>query len=346
MKQFKNNSELIERYWHFGCLSNELCKEGDYLLYKLEKFDVVLYYDGKEIVAFDNRCPHRGTHFFEAQTGSERAVCKYHGWSFTSGRIVIPMEAELRPDCPTPQLNRYRTEWCGTFLFFSIDPSVELEQQLGEELYSLIESLSFDCVSRKDLNQYIYECPWQVCIENALEPQHLPYVHKETLNKLDLINCRNHYWGPNSGVYFDIGNASLLRALKRICKYYDLGRDVHPGYMSLFLFPFGFISSTAGTSYSVQTFFPRTGGGTWFTSRLYSVRLSAPSYGAADSELLKAAIEMNRRVFEEDHEICKRISADAWEQSLLNPLYMSEEKILYFRKQILTISDPQLPHTT
>jgi len=103
----------------------------------------------------------------------------------------------------------------------------------------------------------------------------------------------------------------------------------------LFLFPFCFISSTAGTSYSVQTFFPRTGGGTWFTSRLYSVRLSSPLYETSDSALLLSAIEMNRRVFEEDHEICKRISADAWEKSLSNSLYLSEEKILHFRNHIL-----------
>lgn len=336
----RSDAELIQRYWHFGCHSDELRKEGDYLLYKLDQHDVVCYHDGNEVVAFDNRCPHRGTQFFDAPIGRARAVCKYHGWAFTGGRMAIPLESELMPECPKPQLNRYHTKWCGNFLFFSIAPAAELIDQLGEDLYALIESLSFDCRTRKDLNQYVFECPWQVGIENALEPQHLPFVHAKTLNKLDLINCKNRYWGPNSGVYFDIGDAAMHKGLKRMGRFYDRGDYAHTGYMSLYLFPFCFISSTAGTSYSVQSFFPRTGGGTWFAARLYAVRLSDPRHEAADAALITAAIEMNRRVFEEDHAICKRISLDAWQRSLDGALYLSEEKVLAFRKQLQASADP------
>ncbi len=326
------DAELIESHWHFGCHSDELRKEGDYLLYRIGQYDVALYHDGKEVVAFDNQCPHRGARFFDAPIGSARAVCQYHGWSFTEGRLVIPFEGDLMPGCPKPQLNRYRTEWCGTLLFFSIDPKAGLIEQLGEDLFALLESLSFDFRTRKDLNQYVYECPWQVSVENALEPQHLPYVHTETLNKLELINCRNRFWGANSGVYFEIGDVAIQKSLSRIVRFYDCGNDVHPGYMSLYLFPFCFISSTAGTSYSVQSFFPRAEGGTWFASRLYSVRLSDPRHEAADAALISATMETNRRVFEEDHAICKRISQNAWKRSLDGPLYLIEEKVLTFRK--------------
>lgn len=331
-----DDSTLINEYWHFGCHSDDLRKEGDYLLQKIGGRDVVLYHDGKGVIAFDNRCPHRGTSFFAAPMGNSPAICSYHGWSYTFGRLVIPLEAELIPNCTKPQLNQYRTEWCGAFLFFAISPAVELVEQLGDELFELIESLSFDCRERKDLNQYIYECPWQVAVENALEPQHLPFVHAETLNKLDLINCQNRYWGANSGVYFDIGNKALQKKLGRLARYYDLGGMVHSGYMSIYLFPFGFISSTAGTTYSVQSFFPRENGGTWFAARLYAVRLSDPCHKAFDDALISAAKDMNRKVFEEDHAVCRRISYDSWRDSLMGPLYFSEEKIKAFRNHLST----------
>ncbi len=332
--KLRNDAELIDHYWHFGCFSNELSKEGDYLLYKLGERDVVLYHDGKEIIAFDNRCPHRGTQFFNTPLGNQNAVCKYHGWSYTRGKLIIPLAAELVASCPKPQLNSYRTEWCGNFLFFAIAPASELMEQLGEDLFALIESISFDCCARKDFNHYIYECPWQVSVENALEPQHLPFVHPETLNKLEIISGKNHYWGPNSGVYFDIGNSTVQKGLERIGKFYDRSNHVHQGYMSLYLFPFCFISSTAGTSYSVQSFFPRDGGTAWFKSRLYAVRLADHRHEAVDAALIAAAIDMNHKVFEEDHAICRRISEDAWRQSLQNTLYFSEEKILAFRNQL------------
>jgi phenylpropionate dioxygenase-like ring-hydroxylating dioxygenase large terminal subunit len=337
VKRLLSDAELIDSYWHFGCLSGELSSEGDYILHRLGDRDVVLYHDGNEVIAFDNRCPHRGTKFFDAPSGHERAVCRYHGWSFTKGRLVIPLESELASDCSRPQLNRYRTEWCGTFLFFGIHPRSELVEQLGEQLYAYVESLSFDCRAREDVNQYVYECPWQVAVENALEPQHLPFIHKATLNKLDLQNCRNLYWGVNSGVFFDIGNPSIKKLLSRIEAYYDRGNAFHPGYMSIYLFPFGFISSTGGASYSIQTFFPRTGQTSWFTARLYSVRLSDVKYQEADRALIRSAVEMNRLVFEEDHEICKRISADAWKESLDRCLYQSEEKVSAFRKNLHTV---------
>ncbi len=333
--QLRSDEELIESYWHFGCHSSELRKEGDYLLYRIGEYETALYHDGKEVIAFDNRCPHRGTRFFDEPAGNSRAVCRYHGWSFTEGRLVIPFEDNLMPACAKPKLNLYRTEWCGTLMFFAINPISELNSQLREDLYRLLESLSFDFRSREDLNQYIYECPWQVSIENALEPQHLPFLHSETLDKLKLVNCQNRYWGPNSGVYFDVGNDAIKKALKRIERYYDRGKDAYPGYMSLYLFPFCFISSTAATSYSVQSFFPRSEGGTWFASRLYSVRLSDLQHEEADATLVRAAIHMNRQVFKEDHEICRRISRGSWSRFIDGPLYLSEEKVLAFRKTLI-----------
>lgn len=335
--QLKKNAELIENYWHFGCHVDELREEGDYLLYNLDGLDVAIYHDGKEIIAFDNRCPHRGTKFFDTSHGSMKAVCKYHGWSFTGGKLIIPIEEELLADlCNKPTLNRFQTDLCGTFLFFAIRPNISILEQLGEELFSIIESISFDCTKRRDLNQYLYECPWQVSIENALEPEHLPYVHSNTLNKLALTNCRNRFWGLNSGVYFDIGDTASNKGLQRLGRFYDRGNHMHPGYMSIYLFPFSFISSTAGTSYSIQSFFPKSNEETWFTSRLYSVILSDPRHQGADQMLINAAIDMNHRVFQEDHDICKRINRESWLRSLSGPLYKSEEKVLAFRRQLFT----------
>jgi phenylpropionate dioxygenase-like ring-hydroxylating dioxygenase large terminal subunit len=329
-----NDVELIEKYWHFGCHISELKQEGDYLLYRLLDREVALYHDGRAIIAFDNRCPHRGTRLFDDRSGSAAAVCKYHGWSYSRGMLNIPQEEDLLPSCARPELHLYQTAWCGTFLFFSMLPTKPLDDQLGEDLYTILESLSFDCSSCQDNNGYVYDCYWPIAVENALEPQHLPFVHAATLNKFDLVNYRNRHCGKNSIVYFDIADPGMEKGLRRIERIYDCGDAVHAGYMSIFLFPFSFISSTAGTSYSVQTFFPKNEHSTWFGSRLYSVRLIDSKHQAMDEAVVAAAIDMNKKVFEEDHAICRRIERDAWVKSLNGPLYRSEEKIIQFRKYL------------
>ena len=50
------------------------------------------------------------------------------------------------------------------------------------------------------------------------------------------------------------------------------------------------------------------------------------SIEAADAALINAAIEMNCRVFEQDHAICKHISLGAWRDSFNSALYLSAEK--------------------
>lgn len=334
MNMLLKDQSLIDQYWHFGCLGTELKAEGDYLLFHLLDREVALYHDGLEIIAFDNRCPHRGTRFFEEDQGSRNAVCKYHGWAYSKGRLVIPEEENLSVGGCRPELHRYQTQQCGSLLFFSLRPKSSLMDQLGDELFLRIESLSFDFNERKDFNHYIYECYWPIAIENALDPQHIRFVHATTLNRLSLINCQNKYWGESSAAYFDIGEGRVQKSMQSLTKKYDLSLDFHPGYMSIFLYPFTFISSTGGITYSIQNFFPRDESTSWFLSRLYSVNLADTKNHQINELVINSAIDMNRKVFEEDHSICRLISRQAWHAHLDKQLYCNEEKIIHFRQQL------------
>jgi phenylpropionate dioxygenase-like ring-hydroxylating dioxygenase large terminal subunit len=334
MKISLDQKKIIEEYWHFGCIGNELKIEGDYLLFKILDREVVLYHDGIKVIAFDNRCPHRGTRFFEEVCGSEKAICMYHGWSYSRGVITIPDQDQVIENGCIPKLNEYQIEHCGDFIFFTISSQTSLVEQLGEELFLILESLSFDLNVRRDFNSYVYKCYWPIAVENALEPQHLPFIHPSTLNKLDLKNPTNKYWGKNSAVYFEIGNERTKKSLKTLEKILELGNDFYSGYMSIFLYPFVFISSTGGTTYSIQNFYPKDDNSSLFISRLYSVHTKKIKDSMINEAIVEAAIKINKKIFEEDHEICQRISHQSWNDSFGNKLYNSEEKILHFRKEI------------
>jgi hypothetical protein len=100
------------------------------------------------------------------------------------------------------------------------------------------------------------------------------------------------------------------------------------------MFPFSMITSTFGYSYSVQNFFPslRDENTTNFTSRLLTTKLSNEKYDQILSSFFESTININRTVFEEDHEICKLIPRDSWSIEPLKYMSTDEIKINHFRQ--------------
>lgn len=327
-----NFDSLVNNFWHFGAHISELSKPGDYVRYAFFDEDVVLYNDGQKIIAFDNICPHRGARFYSEHYGNSMAVCKYHGLTIVRGQIHFPSN-ESSSEC-TYDIKRYQVDFCGSLVFFAIDPKMSLLDQFGEGIFDLIEAISFDCHKLVDVNSYEYECNALIAVENALEPDHVPFVHADTLYPLNLINVRNEFYGYNSIVKFDIGNQRINKGLDRILKFFDTGSQRFDGYMSIHMFPFGFISSTCGNSYSIQNFFPISENKSSFTSKIYFSNLRQGVNADVVSHFVNSTILVNKKVFDEDHDICKTIKFSSWLKLFNEPLTVSEIKIKKFRENI------------
>lgn len=327
-----NFDRLFREFWHFGAHTSELSNVGDYVKLNSLGKEIVLYNDGAKIIAFDNICPHRGARFFLDSRGNSMAVCKYHGLTIANGRVHMPTNDNY-VNCPKSYRN-FQVEICGSFVFFAIAPELSLLDQLGGELYDLIEAISFDCCRLEDVNEYQFNCNALVAVENALEPDHVPFVHSETLYPLGLVNYRNHLYGKNSIVKFDIGNEKIRKGLERLSKLFDYGAQRFEGYMSIHIFPFGFISSTGGYSYSIQNFFPSKDDSCNFSSNLYFSNLLNGRDNKIIDHFVQSTALVNRRVFDEDHKICSRIKYEVWCDLFDVSLSPDEIKIEYFRENL------------
>jgi phenylpropionate dioxygenase-like ring-hydroxylating dioxygenase large terminal subunit len=327
-----NFENLIDDYWHLAAHQSDLAKEGDFIKFQLISRTVVLYNDGADIIAFDNICPHRGTKFFLEPSGNSLAVCKYHGWAIARGALVIP-SPDNYVDCPK-KFTQYSIDYCGGYVFFGIEPKRRLIEQLTPEVYDLLEALSFDSENLVDINRYNYDCNALVAIENALEPDHVPFIHPNTLNPLRLINYQNEFYDFNSIVKFNIGNERIKKGLDRVGRIFSTSSSRFDGYMSIHLYPFSFISSTCGYSYALQNFFPLTENSTDFSSRLYFPNLVDEKFQNAASLFYESTSKVNREVFLEDYEICRRIDFMTWKRLLDGPLSLKEIKISAFRKNL------------
>ena len=325
---------IRDHYWHLACHRSELSAPGSFVRLNMLGEDVVVFQD-KELLVFDNLCPHRGARFLTESHGVGRLVCRYHGWSVRNGKVCVakPPGTVIRDDAAEPQLRRYRSEWCGDFLFVAIDPRMGLREQLNG-VWSDIESLSLRIAQRLDFNEYTYECQWPVAVENALEPYHVPLIHAESLAQLDLGAGRNDLFDWASVWYSPIQNERSRKLLERMRRMFR-EPPAFEGYCSIFLFPWSMISTTYSYSFSIQSFMPSAADNrTEFVSRFYSAHAASAESAGALEPFFRSSIDFNHKVFAEDHEICKRVHPAAWGRRDDRVLMDSEAKVKHFRQLI------------
>jgi phenylpropionate dioxygenase-like ring-hydroxylating dioxygenase large terminal subunit len=325
--------KLFRKYWHMLCHRRELPNDGDFLRFKTPIGHVVIFNDGGNYIAFDNRCAHRGTLIYLSDFGNQANTCKYHGWTFKSGKLIIPAKEQFKDcDIDKADLNRYKLDWCGDFIFLGISPKLDLYDQL-DGVSNYIENISFNIAGRFDLNSYDYECGWPLALENALEPYHIDMVHPETLASLNLEKGLNYFYGSNSVWKAPVGNVRLKKQLGRIRSFFNIDYS-YEGYMSIFMFPFTMISSTYGYSYSLQNFFPSAecAHRTSFMSRLLTCNLKNEQADKVMNPFFSSSAKVNRAVFEEDHAICKIIPLGSWSPEPLKLMSDQEVKIAHFRE--------------
>ena len=328
----KISDDLIRSYWHPIGHKSELANDRDYVRFEIKDFEVVVINDKGNFVAFDNLCPHRGARFFTDDFGNSIVKCLYHGWSYSRGKVnVAGIKTFQGCGIEHAALNEFHLEACGDFLFFAIEPNTSLSEQLGPEMYSVLQKVGGDIDFCADFNRYPFQCDWTIALENALEPYHIPLIHSDTLATLQLGIGINEFFGENSIWYSPVENEKVEKRLKSLNRFYAT-TDPYPGYMSIFLFPFSMISSTFGYSYSVQHFFPSTSvDSTFFTSRLYPAKNSDPRYKKMTSAFVQSSADINRKIFEEDHQICRRIPSKSWSTSAPKFTSTLEQKLLHFR---------------
>ncbi|RZL04457.1 MAG: Rieske (2Fe-2S) protein [Rubrivivax sp.] len=322
---------LWETHWHLACHRSELLAHGDFLRLTILDREVVVFNDHGEIIAFDNRCPHRGARIYLENHGNQAATCAYHGWTFNRGQFFIPGQEHFKGcDLNRVDFRRWQTEWVADFLFVGVAPNQAIEDQLGD-VQPILEDISFGVMGRHDWNAYDFQCDWKIAIENALEPYHVDLVHPHSLGVLDLQAGQNDFHGKNSIWYAPLGNAKMANKLARISEFFSLDFQ-YKGYASIYIYPFTMLSSTFGYSYSLQHFLPSSlPNKTHFYSRLLTMALKPGRSPELMNSLFASTAETNRRVFEEDHQICQRVPADTWSPE--PPRYASdtEAKLLHFR---------------
>lgn len=229
----------FERHAIFGrewlCVAHvgEVPEPGDTLaLTVLDEPILVVRGAAGEVTVLSGICQHRGHPIFDGLAAqppdspcfkAKRFTCPYHNWVFgLDGRLVaaphmqdtVPLD-ELRRTVALPTI---RSEVFHGMVFVSFDPGAAALAptlaRLDEELstFGLDELVPMPATTRTGL-----AWNWKLHHDNALEPYHTSYVHKNVHESAPAVNARFFERTPGEGqvmhpTYLVSEDASLATA--------------------------------------------------------------------------------------------------------------------------------------
>lgn len=190
---------IFMREWNFLGRADRVPNAGDFFTVNFVGVPLIVVRGDDGVVrAFSNTCRHRGAKVAQGEGKCEFFQCPYHGW-------IYGLDGALKGAGGMREVKGFkrdeyglvpvRLETWGGFIFVSFDKDApDLMDFLGD----LPEQLaSYDCENLVTTRrvEFDLECNWKLYIENAMEEYHLPYVHKATLDLLEM----NHDIIPTRG---------------------------------------------------------------------------------------------------------------------------------------------------
>lgn len=282
-------------HWHIVAHASELEREGDFvcLPWRADGEVAVMVQEGA-LVAFDNRCPHRGARIFTELSGNREPRCIYHARLARADDVLRYEVMKLGSwvlVCPSP---------FGVFPFGRIGEFMWAAPPL--RLHSTL--------------RFVMDCDWTVAVENTLDFEHVEHAHSQSLAKLALVQKRMETFEDGSSIEEFTSESGRLGRMRRFFPH-----EQRFDYTHAHLYPTSCLSSTRGWTYSLQNYFPRADGRTEFIHRLYAGETTVPM-----PEFFDSVARLNEQVFREDAEICALVPAGHD-----GPLAPRERRISHFR---------------
>jgi phenylpropionate dioxygenase-like ring-hydroxylating dioxygenase large terminal subunit len=180
MDKFLNND------WHVIARSQDLL-QGKILKARLLGEDLVLWRSGDKVVAWEDRCPHRGASLARGWIEKDALVCPYHGLAFNGeGQCVhIPAHPEQTPSARSKACvktyhvrERYEMVWvCLGNPQQDVPAFPEWDSQKYNKFF---------------FNAALYRSSPERALENFIDVNHVPFVHDGTLGNPDYANTNTY----------------------------------------------------------------------------------------------------------------------------------------------------------
>jgi len=168
---------FIKNIWYVAAWTTEM-EVGKPIGRTIIGEPVVIWKDSKDnLIAMEDRCPHRHAPLSLGRIDSDQIQCMYHGLKFSSGGdcIEVPGSDKIPPNCsiktyPVTEKNDWIWVWFG-------DPD-KADPALIPDAFALDSDRYYMMESALD-----YEAHYQLIHDNLTDLSHLDFVHESTLGE-------------------------------------------------------------------------------------------------------------------------------------------------------------------
>lgn len=186
------NDEMQTVFRHYPILAghaSRLSEPGSYILSDWDKFPFVIVRDNDgRLRAYLNSCRHRGAKLASGEEETLKAfVCPFHGWSYgLDGKLKAVTRPHNFPalDRESCSLREFPVEESNGLIWVhpTFGENIDIKTYLGPFADDL-KSFEIDKLSSYKKTRVIKNANWKMLLKTYLEGYHVPYLHRNTLQK-------------------------------------------------------------------------------------------------------------------------------------------------------------------
>ncbi len=193
--------KMWSRTWQAVCRESEIANHGDYFVYDIAKYSIVVTRTDKDqLKAYRNACLHRGRQLRQNSGTAREFKCPFHGfrWNLDGEFQGAPCQWDfphiVEEEFSLPQA---QVDTWGGWVFINMDLEAEsLQSYMGilpehflrwepEKTYKVMHV------------EKVIECNWKVGWEAFIESYHTIQTHPQILPYLADSNSQYDCWGDN-----------------------------------------------------------------------------------------------------------------------------------------------------
>lgn len=191
-------TRLWPRVWQMACREEEIPEVGDYAVYEIGRFSILVVRTKDGIRAHHNVCRHRGRKLCDFDGHAASFICPFHGFSWNIDGSLRSVTSEWdfpQIDKDDFDLTPLLCDTWGGWVFVNMDVN-------AEPLAAFLGDLPAHFADWEPENRYIeahvgkvMKCNWKLCQEAFMEAFHVINTHPQLLAAIGDENSQYDAWG-------------------------------------------------------------------------------------------------------------------------------------------------------
>lgn len=189
------------KVWQMACREEEIANVGDYIIYDIGRFSILVVRTKEGIKAHHNVCRHRGRRLKDFDGHAANFICPFHGfsWNLDGTSRSITSEWDFpHVDKQDFTLTPVQADTWGGWVFINMDMN-------AGPLHEFLGDLPQHFAIWEPENRYIeahvgkiMKCNWKACQEAFMEAFHVITTHPQLLAGIGDENTQYDVWGNMS----------------------------------------------------------------------------------------------------------------------------------------------------